>query len=125
MNAATTSTPLHRIAHARAGDKGNRLNVSVIAYQPEAWTVLLKEVTAKRVAELYGHRGLTKITRYELPNIQALNFVMDDVLEGGVNSGLNLDTHGKSNSFLLLEMEIEVPTELMNKILVGPKATRN
>jgi hypothetical protein len=124
MSAATTPIPLHRIAHARAGDKGNRLNVSVIAYRPEAWAVLLEEVSAERVAELFGHRGLTKITRYELPNIHALNFVMDDVLEGGVNSGLNLDTHGKSNSFLLLGMEIEVPSELVNKIAVGPQTTR-
>jgi hypothetical protein len=115
---------LHTIAHARAGDKGNRLNVSLIAYHPQAWEVLLQEVTVERVAELYGHRGLTKITRYELPNLQALNFVMDDVLEGGVNSGLNLDTHGKSNSFLLLGMEIKVPTELLKKIAVFPQTTR-
>lgn len=120
----TTSIPLHRIAHARAGDKGNRLNVSVIAYRPEAWAVLLEKVSIERVAELFEHRGLTKIARYELPNIQALNFVMDDVLEGGVNSGLNLDTHGKSNSFLLLEMEIELPLDLVKKIAVGPQMTK-
>lgn len=120
----TTSIPLHRIAHARAGDKGNRLNVSVIAYRSEAWAVLLEKVSMERVAELFKHRGLTKIARYELPNIQALNFVMDDVLEGGVNSGLNLDTHGKSNSFLLLEMEIELPLDLVKKIAVGPQMTK-
>lgn len=120
----TTSIPLHRIAHARAGDKGNRLNVSVIAYRSEAWAVLLEKVSIERVAELFKHRGLTKIARYELPNIQALNFVMDDVLEGGVNSGLNLDTHGKSNSFLLLEMEIELPLDLVKKIAVGPQMTK-
>ena len=120
MSAATTRIALHRIAHARAGDKGNRLNVSLIAYRPEAWPVLLEQVGAERVAQLYRHRGLTTITRHELPNIQALNFVMDEVLEGGVNSGLNLDTHGKSNSFLLLGMEVEVPTQLLDKIVVGP-----
>jgi hypothetical protein len=124
MMSVTTSIPLHRIAHARAGDKGNRLNVSVIAYRSEAWAVLLEKVSMERVAELFKHRGLTKIARYELPNIQALNFVMDDVLEGGVNSGLNLDTHGKSNSFLLLEMEIELPLDLVKKIAVGPQMTK-
>jgi hypothetical protein len=124
MMSLTTSIPLHRIAHARAGDKGNRLNVSVIAYRSEAWAVLLEKVSIERVAELFKHRGLTKIARYELPNIQALNFVMDDVLEGGVNSGLNLDTHGKSNSFLLLEMEIELPLDLVKKIAVGPQMTK-
>jgi hypothetical protein len=124
MMSVTTSIPLHRIAHARAGDKGNRLNVSVIAYRSEAWAVLLEKVSIERVAELFKHRGLTKIARYELPNIQALNFVMDDVLEGGVNSGLNLDTHGKSNSFLLLEMEIELPLDLVKKIAVGPQMTK-
>jgi hypothetical protein len=95
-----------------------------MAYRPEAWAVLLEKVSIERVAELFEHRGLTKIARYELPNIQALNFVMDDVLEGGVNSGLNLDTHGKSNSFLLLEMEIELPLDLAKKIAVGPQMTK-
>jgi hypothetical protein len=116
---ASKAIPLHRIAHGRSGDKGNRLNVSVIAYRPEAWPVLLREVTRERVLALFAHRGASAVTRYALDNLHALNFVIDDVLEGGVNSALNLDTHGKTNAFHLLSMEVDVPTQLVPTIVVG------
>lgn len=103
---------LHDIAHARAGDKGNRLNISVIAYSADAWPFLLEQVTAARVEELFKHRGASRVVRYELPKLHALNFVIDDVLEGGVNSGLALDTHGKTNSFRLLGLTLFVPINL-------------
>ena len=103
---------LHDIAHARAGDKGNRLNISVIAYSADAWPFLLEQVTTARVEELFKHRGASRVARYELPNLHALNFVIDDVLEGGVNSGLALDTHGKTNSFRLLGLTLVVPVNL-------------
>lgn len=111
---ATSREPLHRIAHGRAGDKGNRQNISVIAYRPEAWPVLLREVTEARVFELFRHRGVTAVRRYELPRLLALNFVLDDALEGGVNTALALDSHGKTASFRLLSLEIEVPAELLS-----------
>jgi hypothetical protein len=101
--------PLHRIAHGRAGDKGDRLNVSVIAYRAEHYPLLREQVTAERVAELFAHRRAGKVQRYELPRLWALNFVIDDVLEGGVNDALNLDGHGKSNSFLVLSLTVRVP----------------
>lgn len=101
--------PLHRIAHGRAGDKGDRLNVSVIAYQAEHYPLLREQVTAERVAELFAHRRAGNIERFELPRLWALNFVIDDVLEGGVNDALNLDGHGKSNSFLVLSLMVRVP----------------
>lgn len=100
---------LHAIAHARSGDKGNRLNVNVIAYAQEHWPVLLAEVTEARVAALFTHRGATKVTRYELPRLAALNFVIDDALEGGVNSSLGIDTHGKCLSYLVLGLDVLVP----------------
>ena len=102
---------LHDIAHGRSGDKGNRLNVNIIAYRPEHWPVLLAEVTEARVAALFAHRGATRVTRYELPRLGALNFVIDDALEGGVNSSLALDTHGKCLSYLVLGMDVRVPVE--------------
>ncbi len=108
--------PLHEIAHGRAGDKGNRLNVSVIAYHAELWPVILAQVTADRVHDLFRHRGATRVARYALPNLRALNFVIDDVLEGGVNSSLNLDIHGKTNSFRVLGMPIEVPNALLPRL---------
>jgi hypothetical protein len=114
---------LHQIAHGRAGDKGNRLNVSVIAYQPEAWPILLAEVTEARVHALFRHRGATRVTRYLLPRLHALNFVIDDALEGGVNSGLALDTHGKTSAFRVLSLTIEAPEALAPKIVAGPTTT--
>lgn len=109
MSARTVK--LHDIAHGRSGDKGNRLNVNIIAYRPEHWPILLAEVTEARVAALFAHRGVTKVTRYELPRLAALNFVIDDALEGGVNSSLGLDTHGKCLSYLVLGMDVRVPVE--------------
>ena len=107
---------LHEIAHARAGDKGNRLNVSVIAYHADLWPIVREQVTAARVHDLFRHRGATQAVRYELPNLTALNFVIDDVLEGGVNSSLNLDIHGKSNSFRVLGLEIEIPDAMADRL---------
>jgi hypothetical protein len=97
------------VAHGRAGDKGNRLNVSVMPYDPAAYAVLARQLTEERVLELYAHRGAARVRRYDLPLLPAFNFVIDEVLEGGVNGSLNLDGHGKSNSFILLGMEVQVP----------------
>lgn len=107
------TVPLHAIAHGRAGDKGNRLNVNVIAYRPEFWPILLEQVTEASIAALFAHRGVTHVVRYELPKLQALNFVIDDALEGGVNSSLSLDTHGKTLSFLVLDLPVELPPHIM------------
>ena len=111
MNGPSRIVSLHQIAHGRSGDKGNRLNVNVIAYEPGHWPVLLAEVTEDRVAALFAHRGATRVTRYELPRLSALNFVIDDALEGGVNSSLALDTHGKCLSYLVLGLDVRVPVE--------------
>jgi hypothetical protein len=103
------TVPLHRVAHGRAGDKGNRLNVSVIPYDSGAYEFIAQQLTEQRVLKAFTHRGATGVKRYELPLLPALNFVIEDVLEGGVNGSLNLDGHGKSNSFLLLGVEVRVP----------------
>jgi hypothetical protein len=100
---------LHRIAHSRTGDKGNRLNVSIIAYWAEDYPLLLDQVTEARVAELLAGRSPGAVCRYELPRLGALNFVIDGALDGGVNQSLNLDGHGKSLSFRILEMRVELP----------------
>ena len=102
--------PLHAVAHGRAGDKGNRSNISLVAYLPETYAHLVDQVTEDKVLDLFRHKGATKVTRYLLPNLNAINFVIDDALEGGVNSALTQDLHGKTLSFLLLgEMQISVP----------------
>ncbi len=109
---AIIEVPLHRVAHGRAGDKGNRLNVSVMPYMPEAYALLGEQLTESRVLAAFAHRGATRVRRYDLPLLPAFNFVIDDVLEGGVNGSLNLDGHGKSNSFLLLALTVRVPARL-------------
>jgi len=112
---------LHKIAHGRTGDKGNRLNISLIPYCAKVWPILVEQVTAERVHALFRHRGATKVVRYLLPKLQAMNFVIDDVLEGGVNSSLAVDAHGKSHSFRLLGLEIEVPDRVLRQ--TSPEAT--
>ncbi len=113
---------LHRIAHGRTGDKGNRLNASVIAYHPDAWPILLEQVTEARVLALFRHRGARGVTRHVLPRLHALNFVIDDALEGGVNAGLALDAHGKTLSFHVLGLTVQVPDDLAARIIRGPDA---
>lgn len=100
---------LREIAHARAGDKGNRSNISVFAYETEFYPVILAEVTPARLKQEFGGLLRGEITRYELPNLNGINMVIDEALEGGVNESLNLDGHGKSWSSLILGLEIEVP----------------
>ncbi|MEK7946880.1 hypothetical protein WKR98_19170 [Pigmentiphaga sp. YJ18] len=100
--------PLHRLAHARTGDKGNRASISVIAYDPAHWPLLVEQVTEARVARLFASRSPTQVKRYLLPRLAAMNFVLDDVLDGGVNDSLNLDTHGKTLSSLLLTLPISI-----------------
>lgn len=112
MSQNRISLPLHAIAHGRAGDKGNRLNVSVIAHEPEYWPILREQVTAERIVDLFAHRKVVEVRRYEVPRLGALNFVIEDALEGGVNSSLGIDTHGKTLSFLVLGMSVEVPEDL-------------
>jgi hypothetical protein len=107
--------PLHEIAHGRAGDKGNRCNISVIAYLPEAFPFILDQVTPERIHALFAHRGASAVARYELPRLAALNIVIDDVLEGGVNGSLNLDGHGKTLSFHVLAMPVDVPGDLVER----------
>lgn len=99
--------PLYKLAHARTGDKGSHSNISVIAYRLEDFALLQKALTAEKVKEHFGFRHPSSVQRYDLPNLMAMNFVIDDLLDGGVNLSLNLDSHGKSLSYWLLEMMIE------------------
>ncbi len=110
---------LFRVAHGRTGDKGNRSNISVIAWHPELYPLLVEKLTSEAVAAQFAHRQPSRVQRFLLPKLHAMNFVLDDVLDGGVNDALNLDAHGKALSFLLLDMSIEVPDALAHRLL-GP-----
>lgn len=102
---------LRDLAHSRTGDKGDTSNISVIAFHQEHYEFLRKHVTCDRVAERF--RGLVQgeVTRYELPPIAALNFVLTRALGGGVTRSLALDAHGKSLSTALLDLDLpDYPT---------------
>lgn len=105
----TRTIRLHDIAHARAGDKGNTSSVSVWVYDPGDYGLVKEQLTAERVKAAFPKLIKGSVTRYELDHLQGLNFVMHDALEGGVNTSLGLDSHGKSWSYLLLGLTIEVP----------------
>ncbi len=98
---------LYDIAHSRAGDKGNTLTLSLIAYKPENYMILRDQVTIEVVKNHLREIVAGEITRYELPHLSALQFVCQQALTGGVTTSLTMDTHGKSLSFALLEMWIE------------------
>jgi hypothetical protein len=98
---------LRDIAHSRTGDKGNISNISVIAYDPAHWERILEKVTADRVKLHFAGLVAGEVIRYELPAIQALNFVMHDALGGGVTRSLSLDPHGKCLSSLMLTLPVE------------------
>lgn len=97
---------LYALAHARTGDKGNKINISLIAYRAKDYGLLVEQVTPERVAAHFTHRQPGLVTRYLLPGLGAMNFVLEDVLDGGVNDSLNLDMHGKGLSFHLLTLPV-------------------
>lgn|SRR5690606_23401840 len=101
-------TKLYELAHSRAGDKGDVLMLSLIPYEEELYETLREQVTAERVKEHLQHIVSGEVERYEMPNISALQFVCHGALLGGVTTSLGMDTHGKTLSYALLEMEIEL-----------------
>jgi len=100
--------PLSRIAHARSGDKGDVANIGVIAWRPEYYPILVRELTPGRVLEYFGDRIKGPAERYELPNLGALNFVLHRALGGGGTVSLRIDAQGKTLGAALLGMEIDV-----------------
>jgi hypothetical protein len=99
---------LYEIANARSGDKGNRSNIALVCRDPAHYPAIAAQVTAERVAAAFAGRNPSRVVRYDLPKLAAFNFVLDDVLEGGVNASLGLDGHGKSLSYLLLGIDVRI-----------------
>ena len=109
MKTTTGKTVLLReLAHARAGDKGDISNLSLIVHERKDYELLLREVTPERVRRHFAGVVHGSVTRYELPNLGALNFVMQQALGGGVTRSLALDAHGKCLGAALLAMETDV-----------------
>ena len=97
---------LRDIAHARTGDKGDISNIAVIAYDPRDWPRLEAHLTEARVAAHFAGLGARQVTRYALPQLCALNFVIHGALKGGVTRSLALDAHGKCLGATLLALEL-------------------
>lgn len=100
------------IAFARSGDKGSHANIGVAAYSRAGYDFLLRQLTADRVAQYFRGLGLSRVVRYELPNIDALNFVLYDALGGGASRSLRTDTQGKLLGTALMELEFEEPDNI-------------
>jgi hypothetical protein len=100
------SRRLYELAHCRAGDKGDTSILSLIAYRPEDYPLLVERVTAEAVARHLRGIVAGEVRRYEMPKLGALQFVCERALNGGVTTSLALDAHGKSLSYALLEMTL-------------------
>ena len=94
------------LATARSGDKGNHANIGVVARDEKAYAVLVQELTAERVADYFAGLGATRVERFELPNVLALNFVLENALAGGASQSLRIDTQGKLLGTAILELEL-------------------
>jgi len=107
---------LRWIAHARSGDKGDTANVGLIALKPEYYPILHREVTVARVARHF--KGMVSgVERFELPNLNALNFLLHGALDGGGTISLKTDAQGKVYSTALLRMEIPISPALARGLL--------
>ena len=103
---------LQHLAHTRSGDKGNTSNIMVIAYEPEFYPLLKDQLTAARFKAFYAGTVKGTVLRYEVDNLDAMNFVCHGALGGGVSRSLCLDNYGKALSAAVLGFEIEVPEAL-------------
>jgi len=97
---------LGEIAHARSGDKGNHANIGVVAYKAADYERLSRDLTGQRVAEFFSGLGATRVERFELPKIRALNFVLYNALAGGASKSLRIDSQGKLLGTAILELEL-------------------
>jgi hypothetical protein len=119
-------TSLYAIAHGRSGDKGDTVNVGVIARRPEFYDFIRNHLTVERVKAHFGDLVKGGVERYELPNLNALNFLMHEALGGGGTVSLMTDAQGKTFSTAMLRMEVELPAELASlvdqRFLTPPRA---
>jgi hypothetical protein len=107
------TVPLSSLAHGRSGDKGNHANVAVIAYTDAGFAWLCQNLTAEAVAAYFAPLGPSRVERFEVANVRALNFVLYDVLAGGASRSLRTDSQGKTLALALLRMPVEVDAALL------------
>ena len=116
--------PLREIAHARSGDKGNSANVAVFARSPAAYVWLRAHLTAAAVETYFKPLGVGTVTRYDVPNLEALNFLLPDILAGGGSRSLRIDSQGKTLGMALLEMPVDA-SEVGRVIPNAPPVSAN
>lgn len=102
---------LDQIAYARSGDKGDDSNIGIWAKKPAGYDILRETLTEDRVTQWLSNLGTTQVTRYELPNLRALNFILSHSLAGGGSGSIRTDAQGKLHARGLLFMEVEVPDD--------------
>ena len=107
--------PLREIAFARSGDKGNSANVAVFGRTSAAYGWLREHLTAAVVEEYFRPLGVGPVTRYDVPNLEALNFVLPEILAGGGSRSLRIDAQGKALGMALLEMKVAAPASLIQR----------
>ena len=112
---------LGQIAHARSGDKGNHANIGVVAYTLAGYDFLETELTADRVADFFAGLKVSKVDRYKLPKLGALNFVLHNALAGGASQSLRIDTQGKLLGTAILELQLPAPPEQELSKMLSPK----
>ncbi len=111
MAARKKTIKLRELATARSGDKGNHANIGVVARDAAAYEILRSRLTAVRVQDYFQELGVSRVERFELPNVRALNFLLYDALAGGASRSLRIDTQGKLLGTAILEMTLTVQKE--------------
>jgi hypothetical protein len=114
---------LREIAFARSGDKGNSANVAVFGRSPESYAWLRDHLTASVVEAYFRPLGVGTVVRYDVPNLDALNFILPNVLGGGGSRSLRIDAQGKTLGMALLEMPIAAPPHLISRVLERPSSS--
>jgi hypothetical protein len=105
--------PLRAIAFARSGDKGDWANIAVFGRSTEAYSWIRDHLTAADVEEYFRPLGVGSVIRYDVPNLEALNFVLPHVLGGGGSRSLRIDSQGKTLGMALLELKVDAPRHLI------------
>ena len=111
MSAGTKTVKIRELATARSGDKGNHANIGVVARDAAAYEILSSRLTAVRVQDFFSSLGVSRVERFELPKVQALNFVLYDALAGGASRSLRIDTQGKLLGTAILELTLSIEAE--------------
>jgi hypothetical protein len=114
--------PLRDIAYARSGDKGNSANIAVFGRTAAAYAWIRDHLSAQAVEEYFRPLGVERVTRYDVPNLEAVNFVLTNILGGGGSRSLRIDAQGKTLGMALLEMPVDAPATLGGAQKESPSA---